>query len=72
MLRVLNLPAYSICTIYMQREGNVKAAEITTGSLSSQVDSFTRQPVTIQREVLPEWVVGLCYPGTLKNFFHIN
>ena len=41
----LNVPISTIHTIYRQRERILKAAQVTIGSASSKVVSFSQHPV---------------------------
>lgn len=41
----LNLPVSTLCTVYMQRERILKAADVTTGFAASKVVSSSRHPV---------------------------
>ncbi|XP_062887428.1 general transcription factor II-I-like isoform X3 [Mobula hypostoma] len=69
IVRALNLPASTIRTIYTQRERILKAADVTIGSASSKVVSFSRHPVMEKMEsLLLEWIDGCTKRGAPLSY----
>ena len=73
IVRALNLPASTIRTIYTQREKILKAAEVTIGSASRKVVSFSRHPIMDKMEsLLLEWIDGCTKRGDPLSYLLIK